>query len=374
MAARLERSVDVSVLEMPVKRKSCTSPGSSAPRLLHGTEDLPAVSRRQLAASSVWPTAQRSIETALVELNQLAFDKIEAFALNSKSLRTHLPITELPVALILGENQSLYDAMAHRFSQNKSCNLAVLRPMNSSDLKACVKSLIQQFMNPSIGAISNPAELEDKEILEAINEDVEEEEEEVEEQLLFGSSAKQARKYSPFDIQLLQSWFAKKSKRVRDSSVLIVSIPEFERFDTHVFQDLIKICSSCLDTLPFVFLLGISTTLDIVHNNLNKSVIRLLRCERFVLSKSDDCIDAIVSEVFLKKPEDVKLSHSVFSLIFNSYKMNHKSVTALCDSIQYAIMGHFYANAMSSLITYDGESAIQPELGQMLRRTESFQR
>ncbi|ORY39852.1 hypothetical protein BCR33DRAFT_719687 [Rhizoclosmatium globosum] len=277
--------------------------------------------------------------------------------------------------------------MASRFLSNPLSPIAVLRPLNSSDLKACIKSCIHQFMTPSSSATNTNEEAmellgdDDRRVLDAIEneEDVEDEVGEVVRDgegggagLVFTSE--KIRKPSPFDIRILESWFARKSKKTRASTVLIISIPEFERFDTIVFQDLVKLCSASLDTLPFVFLLGISTTLDIVHNNLHKSVLRLLRCERFVLSKSDDCLDAIVEQVFLKYPGGIKFNHEVFSLIFNHFKNNHRSVTALLDTIQYTAMSHCYANAMSSMMLYDGISQIQPEMIRKLRQQDSFER
>ncbi|KAI9328272.1 origin recognition complex subunit 3 N-terminus-domain-containing protein [Obelidium mucronatum] len=295
-------------------------------------------------------------------------------------------------------------------------NLAVLRPLNSQDIKSCIKSLIAQFLSNSASkstasdAVMSPggkigyyaakallnAEAEQEmekslknsrtaaedELLDTINRADDDEDLDLD-GLAGGGDGKSftdsilyqnGRKYSPYDIRVLESWFSRKSKKAKESTVLVISIPEFERFDTDVFQDLVKLCSSCLDTLPFVFILGISTTLDIIQNNLHRSVIRLLRCERFFLSKSDDCVDAIVTEVFLKNHDGFKLNHDAFSLIFNSYKSNHRSVTALCDAIQYFALKHFYGDSLSSLITHDGVSQIQPELLDRMRKQKSFNR
>ncbi|KAJ3038048.1 hypothetical protein HDU99_010336, partial [Rhizoclosmatium hyalinum] len=73
--------------------------------------------------------------------------------------------------------------MASRFASNPLSPIAVLRPLNSSDLKACIKSCIHQFMTPSSSATNTNEEAmellgdDDRRVLDAIEneEDVEDE-------------------------------------------------------------------------------------------------------------------------------------------------------------------------------------------------------
>ncbi|KAI8620424.1 origin recognition complex subunit 3 N-terminus-domain-containing protein [Chytriomyces sp. MP71] len=162
--------------------------------------------------------------------------------------------------------------------------------------------------------------------------------------------------------------------RERNSTGIVVSIPDFERFDNAVFSHLVKVCSSCMEEMPFTFLLGISTTLDILHNNYDKSVIRLLRCERFNLSKSDESVDAIISEIFLKDPCGIKLDHDAFSQVFSNYWHNHKSLDALGDALEFTLMTHLYGNAHSVCMTDENSGSVYyPELLNRFRWMQSYQ-
>ncbi|KAJ3030103.1 UNVERIFIED_CONTAM: hypothetical protein HDU68_010138 [Siphonaria sp. JEL0065] len=374
----MNRSVDVSVFEVPAKTKAKRQLDRDFELLFNGKEAVQTRDARRLLNAALWKTAKEGLEAKLVCLNEEALTRIQAFVLAAHTRKhiINLPVRELPTALIQGDNQHMYDTLASRLQQNPNCHVAVLRPLNSSDLKSCVKSLILQFMSSGNSSGSNSNSTRDPIALSSSSNLDLDQVDQYDDEDSSPSKKKKRRRNTKEEDELLDAINHGVDEDYEDPNEFVVLSSGGTDDDRSGFvykEDLVKMCSS-LKSLPFVFLLGISTTLDVVHNNFDKSVLGLLCCERFWLSKSDHIVDAVVEEIFLKHQAGVKLNHDAFSLIFNSYKSNHRSIAALTDTIQYFFLGHFYGNSLSSLMNHDGKTPLQPEMMHRLRTRDSFQR
>ncbi|TPX72590.1 hypothetical protein CcCBS67573_g05733 [Chytriomyces confervae] len=427
----MERTVDVSLLEIPtptVQREQETAAkkrriSSSASRsvstallpslasansgsfaeilphfepLLSAKEPQKSVKQREMLSTYHIQKMRETAENCLLNLNAKSFSRIEAFVesahASTNTLSSSLPIKELPVALILGENQSLHDSMASRFLDSKRFYFAVLNPMNASDIKSCFKAIALQVIleqsvvpSDSLEIQSTGADGMDEDEVEGakrtkgrkrdgahVDLDVDAFDQDDENPVMVEDKSfvnHRTRKLAPHDIRALKSWWNAQPNSPAKSRGIVICVPEFERFNVAVFSHFVKVCSASMNEIPFTLLLGISTTLDIVFNACDKSVVRLLRCERFHLSKSDETVDALVSE-----HGNVQMTHDVFSQIFNGYWSNHKSIHALLDATQYSIMAHFHANPVSALMQADLDNVeIYPELLDRMRLLPSFE-
>ncbi|KAI8843795.1 origin recognition complex subunit 3 N-terminus-domain-containing protein [Chytriomyces cf. hyalinus JEL632] len=430
----MERTVDVSLLEIPsVQREQETAAkkrriSASASRsvstallpslasansgsfsaisphfepLLSAKEPQKSVKQREMLSTHHIQNMRETAENCLLNLNAKSFSRIEAFVesahASTNTLSSTLPIKELPVALILGENQSLHDSMASRFLDSKRFYFAVLNPMNASDIKSCFKAIALQVIleqsvvpSDSLEIQSSGAHGMDEDEVQGakrtkgrkrdgahVDLDVDAFDQDDENPVVVEDKSfvnHRTRKLAPHDIRALKSWWNAQPNSPAKSMGIVICVPEFERFNVSVFSHFVKVCSASMNEIPFTLLLGISTTLDIVFNACDKSVVRLLRCERFHLSKSDETVDALVSELFLAQHGNVQMTHDVFSQIFNGYWSNHKSIHALLDATQYSIMAHFHANPVSALMQPDLDNVeIYPELLDRMRLLPSFE-
>ncbi|KAJ3352674.1 hypothetical protein HDU83_007744 [Entophlyctis luteolus] len=300
-------------------------------------------------AVAQWTAVRAGIDRALLTRNIESIRRVEEFVTDSVRSRTSQNFAlEIPTAMILGDIQ--YSSLVSQLTRKKNFRIAVLRQINAGDLKSAVKSMIYQFVNGSPNAaVVQEVVISDENGLQPSNElDGDDEEEEIDAESSF--TAHRRKRGLPYDMRVLEDWFAHERKSLREGASLIVLLPEFESFDNAVFQELARIISTSISVLPFVFMLGISTTFDILHNVLHKSVISMLRCERFALRKSDDCVDAVITESILNACNGVKLEYSAFSLIFNNFNDNHRSVAALSA---VAISAKASANAVLSKSLFD---------------------
>jgi origin recognition complex subunit 3 len=80
---------------------------------------------------------------------------------------------------------------------------------------------------------------------------------------------------------------------------LVVIIQDFESFDQETLQDFIMICHSYQERIPFVFLMGLATSIDALHQGLPKSVLSLLQTKKFQMQQSSECLTAIVEDLFV---------------------------------------------------------------------------
>lgn len=81
---------------------------------------------------------------------------------------------------------------------------------------------------------------------------------------------------------------------------LVIIIQDFESFDQETLQDFITICHSYQDRIPFVFLMGLATSIDALHQGLPKSVLSLLQTKKFQMQQSSECLTAILDDLFVQ--------------------------------------------------------------------------
>lgn len=133
--------------------------------------------------------------------------------------------------------------------QNLNVRLAFLSDSDGSNIKECIKSINSQLTTKS-------------------------------------------SEYLDYDIEALVSEYSNHGFKIA------IVIQSFETFDPKVLQRLLEIFRLRKE-LDACFVLGISTNLDCLHNNLSKCSIELLNTKVFSLTKSKDLINMIVKKVVL---------------------------------------------------------------------------
>ncbi|KAJ3383715.1 hypothetical protein HDU84_003426 [Entophlyctis sp. JEL0112] len=234
------RCVDVSELTLPpqnyAKRKRASL---DFPPLLGGAED-PLLRRARMDAVAQWTAVRAGIDRALLTRNIESIRRVEEFVTDSVRSRTSQNFAlEIPTAMILGDIQ--YSSLVSQLTRKKNFRIAVLRQINAGDLKSAVKSMIYQFVNGSPNAaVVQEVVISDENGLQPSNElDGDDEEEEIDAESSF--TAHRRKRGLPYDMRVLEDWFAHERKSLREGASLIVLLPEFESFDNAVFQELARI-------------------------------------------------------------------------------------------------------------------------------------
>ncbi|KND05070.1 uncharacterized protein SPPG_00745 [Spizellomyces punctatus DAOM BR117] len=311
---------------------------------LYGGQEPEALCRQRFRCyKQRWRAIEETINRVLVKHNSQAIDNIVDFVNNAyasiqcSAQSLVLPFREVPTGLIFAginipDQELLFSHVTAKLTQNTCHSVAILPSRECLTLKTTVKSMIEQFLD------MRPTVAEDQ--MENNNQNG-------------NLSSYQPRIKAPnYDMQILADWHRERNSRGH----LVAIIPDFECFDPIVIQDLINICSEYQGTLPFVFIFGVATSIEALHQSLPRAVLSLLRMEKFKLQHSNDCINAIVEELLLK-PEieshegcvGLKLALEPYELLINSYQLHTLSVGGFVRALKYAVMDYYYSNPLSIL-------------------------
>lgn len=139
----------------------------------------------------------------------------------------------------------------------------------------------------------------------------------------------------------------KKIKIKNKKKVLVVIIPDFESFNAQVLQKFILIASWYLEVLPFVFVLGIATSLTTLHTSLPYQVSSKISIHVFNSQPSTVYLNNILEDMFLTLDCPFQLGGKVFNLFTDIFLFYDLSVNNFIQNIkvgmksQHHILGVF---------------------------------
>ncbi|KAF9174644.1 Origin recognition complex subunit 3 [Mortierella sp. AD010] len=253
-----------------------------------------------------WELVSSRIESVMLNMNTIALSAIYDFvdsAYTIKATRALMPFQELPTGLIFAginvpDHDLLFQQVARTISSptaptmeptssitsqsgtdtmssqsgNGNNHVIILQSKDCVNLKTAMKSMIDQFVGLAVEGAINPLEA--------------------------------GLKLPAYDMIVLERWYQslcdlRENDPDMRTPTLVVIIQDFESFDQDVLQDLITICSNYLDRIPFVFLMGLATSIDALHQSLPKSVLSLLQTRKFQMQQSSECLTAVIEDLFI---------------------------------------------------------------------------
>ncbi|XP_018563187.1 origin recognition complex subunit 3 isoform X2 [Anoplophora glabripennis] len=151
----------------------------------------------------------------------------------------------------------------------------------------------------------------------------------------------------------------KKIRIKNKRKVLVVIIPDFESFNSQVLQKFILIISWYIKVLPFVFVLGIATSLTTLHMSLPYQVSSKISVQVFNSQPSTVYLNNILDDLFFTLDCPFQLGGKVFNLFTDIFLFYDLSVNNFIQNIKYAMAEHFcYGNAMA-LCSFDKKKITQ---------------
>lgn len=92
--------------------------------------------------------------------------------------------------------------------------------------------------------------------------------------------------------------------------------------------------SSYLDRIPFVLLIGIATSVDIFHEKLPKSTIRLMRGDKFDVERAEECLAQIFNDSMTSDLSVLRLGASVCDFLLERYRDHTQSIQAFIAALK----------------------------------------
>ncbi|KAJ1962061.1 Origin recognition complex subunit 3, partial [Dispira parvispora] len=157
-----------------------------------------------------------------------------------------------------------------------------------------------------------------------------------------------------YDMRYLMCWYQYLCTQLqgRPCPEIVIIFQDFEGFNRIVLEVMIQILSEYIEVLPIVFVFGIATSTDIIHQSLPKHVTSLLQTESLSLQLSVDSVNKIVERLLLSAPWGFTLGYKAYKYILDRFFLHNFSVTSLITTLHYALMDYFYSNPLAILTPF----------------------
>ncbi|ORX56783.1 hypothetical protein DM01DRAFT_1334342 [Hesseltinella vesiculosa] len=324
--------------------------------LMNGLETAEAMELRESGFNTLWNQTETMMDDILLGLNRSVRTSIRQFidsadSLDEKSLIA-MPYHEIPTALVsaginVPDHNAQFNEIANALRSPSATSVghyvALLESQTCSSLSTMMASMMEQLMaHDSRDNSDAPA-----------GEDMQDSEDNNDEALHVTSYIfTKPSKILNYDLQLLLGWYRHLNHSHRPKLVIILQ--DFESFDPHVLEDFITIMSQYRTDLPIQFVIGVATSIDMLHQSLTKSAISLLRIEKFRLQKSAVWFEKVLDELFLDSGFTLKFGARPFKFLLDHFYMSDFSVRKVKSSVKYALMHHYYANPLSIFLQLFG--------------------
>ncbi|KAJ5558164.1 Origin recognition complex subunit 3 [Penicillium sp. DV-2018c] len=171
-----------------------------------------------------------------------------------------------------------------------------------------------------------------------------------------------------YDLDLLHDYVQRKNTRK-----LVLALQDSEAFDPGLLTDLLSLFKSWLDRIPFIVLLGISTSVELFEGRLPRSCVALLRGKHFEVQEAGNCVDRIYESLQCDPDTQIWLGRNVTATLFENSSDYFQSPEAFSRMVKYAYMSHFFANSLAVLLASPTSSVLkQKKLCEAIRHLPSF--
>ncbi len=172
-----------------------------------------------------------------------------------------------------------------------------------------------------------------------------------------------------FDLELLQRYLQRENV-----DRVLISIMDVETFDTPILSELISTFHSWSDRIPFLLLVGVSTTTELFETRFSRSSISLL--DAHVLETNiptgGDPLFHLYEKIQLDRDTEVFLGSSVVNVLADLADDQATTPDSLTRTMKYAYMSHFFANPSSALSSRSNKIPWDPALYKAIRTLPSF--
>ena len=152
-----------------------------------------------------------------------------------------------------------------------------------------------------------------------------------------------------YSMDRLLAWYRYRCATETTPGKLVVVIQQFEAFDPIVVSRLVQILSGRLNELPFVLVVGLSTSAEAMHQSLSRSIVALMKMEKFRLHNCHESINKVTQLLQCDSQSVFRLGSRPYQQLLDNFHLHDLSVSAFTRGVQYCIMAFYYSNPLSVL-------------------------
>ncbi|KAI0482807.1 origin recognition complex subunit 3 N-terminus-domain-containing protein [Xylariaceae sp. FL0804] len=312
------------------------------PPLFSGVEDERCARLRQQLFEDAWSNIDMRIQRILREANHSTLRQVKCFLQDAPA---QAPAGKVPSAFIvtgpnIASQDLLFQQLSETLSDQADASVVRLRSGDATNLKAALKKIIQTV---TARQLTNEEDLE-----VAVTND--------------------GRKFLHYDLEGLRV-------HLQSSPLhhVVVAFQDSEAFDSGLLSDLIPLLSTWLDRIPFAFLFGVATSVDLFEARLLKSTCQCLYGDQFDVEQSASTVDRIFKAAVAHLDAPLRLGPGLIGSLLERQHDQVVSIPLFVSSLKYAYMCHFYANPLTILLSHDLDMGLlQKEHLEAVRCLSSF--
>ncbi|THZ88881.1 hypothetical protein D6C84_00522 [Aureobasidium pullulans] len=297
----------------------------------------------------LWAKQQARLKILLLEINESTISQISTFVETTDPQPAPGRISS---AIILtgpsiASHALLFSQLSNRISQTDQSIFVPLTSSLAPNLKTLLKNLIAK------GTSSN-AQSDDEDEVDAVK-----------------PTRKRTRLLN-YDLQLLYDYVQEKKL-----SRVVVAFQDCEAFDGALLSDAIELLTRWQDRIPFIFFFGVATSIENFQVKLSKKATRCIQGQRFDVVKAESALEQVTEALYSVSDSEAPrlwMGPGICSATLRRQREHIQSLDAFVDSVQYAYLSHFYANALSIFLDETVAPAdISNEHLEAVRNLPSFQ-
>ncbi|KAJ3126943.1 Origin recognition complex subunit 3 [Nowakowskiella sp. JEL0407] len=287
-------------------------------------EDDELVKLRREKFLKAWKFVETTCNNLILDLNTETFDALTKFVENASKDLTLMNSTyqSISTAIILTginliDNNVIFMNLERHLA--KRHHVAVLNGAECANIKAMIKSLVEKL------------------------------------QIQYDAYSGEGSKMATTDFRIILAWYLhmkKSTPKAAPVGNIVIVLPEYESFSADILTEFITLCSSYREKIPIVFLFGVATSIQALHDSLPRSCLSVLKMEKFQVQQSRKCFDAIVEEILLKPSLGLKLDEACFQQLLENFELHNLSINSFMKSFKYALMDYYFTNPVSVLMTF----------------------
>ncbi|KYM89711.1 Origin recognition complex subunit 3 [Atta colombica] len=276
-----------------------------------------------IAYDETWGYIEQAAENVRSKMFQQVISSLESFVSKIKATPLNGSFHEIATAILLTgvnvpDHTTLFDTVVSKLSKITS-HLAMICSRNCNNVKNIIEDTVYQFIHKNSNSESESgSESESNHIPEV--------------------------RKSQCTMRILKKIFAEYHD---PEDPLIIILPDFESFPINVLHDFILVLSSYRNTLKFVLIFGVATTLHVVHKSLTYDVTSKL-VVFYTQTQVKTLADVLENTVFSTKIP-FKLIGRAFQLLTDIFLFYDFSVDNFLQNYKICMIQHFYKNDASSL-------------------------
>ncbi|XP_043251601.1 origin recognition complex subunit 3 [Colletes gigas] len=267
-----------------------------------------------ISYKSTWTRIQSAAEDIRSNTFQQVLDELDCFVSITKEKPLDSLENEIPTAIVLtGINVPDHAVMFTRIIsklQPISNHIAVLWNRDSTNIRSIVEETIYQLMNHE------------------------------------NTDENEKIKKSDCNMRALKLWY---EEHCQPEDPLIIIITDFESSSSTVLRDFILILSSYSNTIKFILIFGVATTLHAIHRSLTYDVTSKLNVQVFHIQTQVNILSDVLENTVFCSEIPFKLTGRAFQLLTDIFLFYDFSVENFLQSYKICMIQHFYANNVISL-------------------------